>query len=228
MGKYKLANMLMSCVFIPPHHRENFINYIKNPYSKWEDDAKVIFVHVPKAAGKAISYSLLGAPNGTGHAKLRIYERSSMKYNLYFKFTFVRNPWDRLVSAFFYMKNFDEGSNDRDFFDRYVGQDVSFEEFVIRLKNKDFRSRCLRWEHFTPQCEFLKNSRGEIQLDFIGRVENISEDFIKLCQELKFDGTLSERNVGDRKGYRDYYTEEMIEIVGDMYSEDIHRFGYEY
>lgn len=227
MGKYEFVSKSLG-VLLPPHHVENFINYIKNPYSTWEDEQKIIFVHIPKAAGKAISYSLLDAPNGTGHAKLYVYERNQKKFNSYYKFTFVRNPWDRLVSAFFYMKSFDEDSNDRRFFDKYIGQDVTFKDFVYKLKDKEYRKLCLEWEHFTPQVNFIKNSLGVVELDFIGRVESIAEDFKNLCARLGVERDLSLRNAGKRAEYRDYYDSEMIKIIEEVYKEDITGLQYEF
>ncbi|MFV3384137.1 sulfotransferase family 2 domain-containing protein [Pseudomonas sp. NY15364] len=228
MGKYQTANNCLKALMLPPHHRENFINFIKNPYTRWEDEKKVIFIHIPKAAGKTISYSLLGAPNGTGHQKLYVYERYKEKYRKYFKFTFIRNPWDRIVSAFFYMKGFDPQSNDRDFFDRYIGQETSFEEFINRLSNPNYKKLILSWEHFTPQTAYMKNRSGNIDLDFIGRVENINDDFAELSSILRIDAKITTRNAGVRTAYRDYYSGKMKEIVSSIYPEDIGKLNYKY
>ncbi|WP_276679543.1 sulfotransferase family 2 domain-containing protein [Thalassolituus oleivorans] len=226
MNKQEIVNTVLSVIGVPPHHRENFINYVKNPYSYEEDLNEVIYIHIPKAAGKAISYSLLNAPNGTGHTKLYMYERNRDKFDRYFKFTFVRNPWDRLVSAFFYVKNFRPESNDRKFFDKYIGQDSSFESFVMRLQDEKFRALCMSWEHFTPQIDFVRNSKGEVALDFVGRLEDIEDDFERLCAILGKDMKLSVRNSGERSDYQSYYSAKMIDVAAMVYAEDIKIFGY--
>ena len=82
LSKYKLASIALN-PFIGPVNTENFISYIKNPYSRWEDEYGCIFVHVPKSAGKAVTLSLFGAPNGTGHNKITCYERYPEKFKNY-------------------------------------------------------------------------------------------------------------------------------------------------
>lgn len=111
-NRYNLARSLLRPA-IGPKKFENLVNLIKKPYSRWEIEFNCIFIHVPKVAGKAIAKSLLGAPNGTGHNKLKYYERDKARFASYVKVAFVRNPWDRLVSAFFYLKNLDEYSSGR-------------------------------------------------------------------------------------------------------------------
>lgn len=226
--KYFLLNNFLRILLVSPHDRENFINFIKNPYSDSEKKFGVIFIHIPKAAGKTISYSLLEASNGTGHNKMVVYERNKSLFDKSYKFTFVRNPWDRLVSAFFYMKSFHPKSNDRKFFDKYVGQTTSFESFVYKLRDPKFRKLCLKWEHFTPQVDFLRNSKGQIVLDYIGRVENIDEDFEFLKGKINPRAKIKSRNIGDRRQYSTYYNNETEKIVQEIYSEDINEFGYKF
>jgi hypothetical protein len=230
MINYKIMNKALTIAGVKPHNRENFINYIRNPYSPWENSKKVIFIHVPKVAGKSLSYSLLGAPNGTGHQKLRYYERDMDKFNSYFKATFVRNPWDRLVSAFHYMKSHPVGSNDRDFFDTYIGQDLKFSEFVFKLEDDDFRKLCVKWEHFTPQSDFIVTSSGELKMDFVGRFESIDLDYSKLATLLKVQNTLAVKNTGVRNSYISYYDSNprLVDIVGNVYEKDCKLLDYKY
>ena len=230
MINYRIVNKVLSSAGVKPHIRENFLNYIRNPYSPWEDSKRVIFIHVPKVAGKSLSYSLLGAPNGTGHQKLKYYERDMRKFSSYYKATFVRNPWDRLVSAFHYMKCHPLGSNDRDFFDMYIGQDIKFSDFVLNLKDDEFRKLCMQWEHFTPQVDFITTSSGELNMDFVGRFESIDEDYRRLAELLEVQGRLVLKNRGDRKSYKEYYNDnsKLVDIVGEVYEKDCALLGYNY
>ena len=75
--------------------------YTYKPY----DDYRCIFVHIPKAAGMSICRSLFGNLAG-GHATLSDYQIifPRLEFESYFKFTFVRNPWDRVFSAYNFLK----------------------------------------------------------------------------------------------------------------------------
>lgn len=89
--------------------RQIYNNYSYKPL----DNLKCIFVHIPKTAGISISRSIFGNLGG-GHTKIRDYELifSAKDFNNYFKFTFVRNPWDRIFSAYRFLKN--GGINEED------------------------------------------------------------------------------------------------------------------
>lgn len=226
MNKYLIANKAL--FFLPPHTRENFINYARNPYSSYEEDKKVIFVHVPKGAGKYVSKTLLGAPNGTGHSKIIYYMRDKKRFKSYFKFTFVRNPWDRLVSAFFYIKNFDPLSNDRIFFDHYIGQNTTFEGFVLKLADDNFWKLIRKWEHFTPQSEFICNKSGDICIDYLGRYESLNFDLKKIADKIGVSFSSSDPlNVSKHRYFKDYYSAETRRIVGHRYTKDISLLGYD-
>jgi len=227
-SKYKMASKILVPI-IGAYNVENFVNYIKNPYSQWEDEFKCIFIHVPKAAGKSVSKVLLGAPNGTGHNKLYCYERSLGKFNSYKKIAVVRNPWDRLVSAFYYIKQFDMKSNDRKFFDEYIGQSTTFNEFVMKLSDDNYAELILKWEHFTLQVDFIKDSRGEIRLDYLAKLETLDDDFIKLKRLINVNASpLKKMNTSTHSYYKENYDEEMIEIVRHVYREDIDSLNYCY
>ncbi len=64
-----------------------------------------IFIHIPKCAGVSVCQSLFGNL-GPGHLTLRQHQEvlDSRTFDSMFKFSFVRNPWDRLVSAFYFLK----------------------------------------------------------------------------------------------------------------------------
>jgi chondroitin 4-sulfotransferase 11 len=226
--KRKVLSSLLTPI-IGAHNCENLINFIRDPYSKWEDELECIFIHVPKAAGKSVSKALLGAPNGTGHNKMYCYERNKQKFSKYKKITVVRNPWDRLVSAFHYIKQFDKASNDRIFFDKYIGQDASFEIFLMRMKDAEYSKKIMEWEHFTPQVEFLRGSNGDIDFDFIARFESLENDYKTLMGIVNPRASvLNKINASDHSYYKKHYTEEMVNIVATLYEQDIRAFNYSY
>ncbi|WP_187775947.1 sulfotransferase family 2 domain-containing protein [Salinicola corii] len=226
ISKYRMVSSMLIPI-IGPAKSENLINHIKDPYSRWEDQFQCIFVHVPKAAGKAISRSLLDAPNGTGHNKLRCYERNRQKYDAYRKVSVVRNPWDRLVSAFFYLRSLDARSNGGAFFRRHIGSDVEFQTFIQRLENPDYRQTILEWEHFTPQKRFLVRRDGQLGVDFIARFESLPSDFETMKTMINPEASdLARVNASKRDSYENYYDESLKSIVRSAYAEDIDAFEY--
>ena len=64
---------------------------------------KVIFIHIPKTAGISI-YNMMRYSGSQNHKTRLDYEED------YFSVRVVRNPWDRLVSAYSYVKNGGRGS----------------------------------------------------------------------------------------------------------------------
>lgn len=188
------------------------------------DDLRAIFVHIPKCAGVSVARSIFGNLAG-GHASLNEYVNTFEPkcISSYFKFTIVRNPWDRLVSAFHYLKRgaFDEES--RDWARRELGQFSRFDEFVEGWLNKD---NIWKWPHFRPQYHYIVEKRNRVQMDFVGLFENIDEDFRYITRRLGVDCRLDEANRGKHDDYRNYYSEETMRIVARVYKTDIDLLGY--
>lgn len=192
------------------------------------DDRKCIFVHIPKCAGVAVCKSLFGNLGG-GHKTLRYYQIlfSPAEFNSYFKFTFVRNPWDRLVSAFFFLKKGGMNENNRRWAEANLARYQDFDSFVRHgLK----RSEILSFLHFRPQHLFVCLKRNQPGLNFVGRFENLESDFAFICRRLNLESKLVEanRNASRERDYREYYTEETRQLVGEIYAEDVRTFGYSF
>ena len=154
------------------------------------DRHRCIFVHIPKCAGMSIAQSLFGR-YVTGHMPLRTYRYvySSGELRAYYKFTFVRNPYDRLVSAFLFMQRGGMHEADRRWASEHVQGYRDFEEFVLRgLPRPEVR----RYFHFTPQLDFvtLPRLRGP-QVDFIGRFETLDRDFPAVAGRLGLTAALA-------------------------------------
>lgn len=75
----------------------------RGEYSHFADRSQCIFIHIPKTAGTSVALTLFG--HGSRHVPWFRYQQANpVKYRRYFKFAFVRNPWDRLVSSYFYLQ----------------------------------------------------------------------------------------------------------------------------
>ena len=155
----------------------------------------------------------------------------------YFKFTFVRNPWARLVSQYHYTLS----KNDKiDGIDRTIYRNSTFLDYA--KSNKEFYlpshwcsySPTLEKIHtkkhpFVNQIDWITNQHGEIQVDFVGKLENFVEDFNTICDKIGIPRQqLPHKNKTNHKHYTEYYDDETREIVAEKYAKDIECFGYKF
>jgi hypothetical protein len=205
---------------------------------------KCIFVHIPKTGGQSIELvflkdlglnwkarlPLLMGPNPNrkigpprlAHLKASEYVRyrylSQELYEQYFKFAFVRNPWDRVTSLF-----------------RYLGysKKVSFNIFVTKvLVPRLWKSQ---YWFVGPQYEYIYDDKGNLNVDYVGRLEHLESHFRHVEQRLGLSMGVSHANKSSGKTtsstnhpkvFQEYYDAEMQEIVADLYRKDIELFGY--
>jgi hypothetical protein len=190
------------------------------------DDHEAIFVHVPKCAGVSVSRALFGGIGG-GHATLDqylvIFEPRCIES--YFKFTIARNPWDRLVSAYFFLRNGGYADDDRQWFNEELGGYAGFDDFVRGWLS---RENIWKWSHFIPQYHYILDRRERVPLDFVGFFENLDADFAHIATKLRVAATLPKHNTSRHDGYQGYYTDETRRIVQEVYAEDIRLLGYRF
>ena len=187
------------------------------------DERSAIFVHIPKAAGTSVALSLFGElPYHYTASQYRvIFGRRA--FDQYFKFAFVRNPWDRLYSAYSYLKAGGWNEKDKTWFDDNLGRLPGFEAFVMDWLNAD---RLRAHMHFRPQYEFISDRRGAVLLDHLGYFETLSDDFNAVAEQIGSDARLAHRNASLRTDYRQAYSHEARQMVGQLYAHDIELFGY--
>lgn len=137
------------------------------------------------------------------------------QFDKYYKFTFVRDPWER---AFSWYKNVTRDQLQREFLG--VNEQLSFGDFIERFAGKGL---------LRPQTHWLKSFDGTIKLDKIGRFENLKGDFREICADLQIpELELPHEVKGSGESYRDHYERETIQIVHRVYKEEIELFGYSY
>lgn len=211
--------------------REYNPDQIKNPIFQSSiaalDYYQCIFVHIPKNAGLSISYTLFGNTGGS-HRKITDYKKlfSERTFKKYYKFTFVRNPWDRLVSTYFFLKKGGLTNKDKIWAKENLETFNDFEVFVKQWLTEDNIKDSL---HFQQQYKFLMNAEKKIEVDFIGRFENIEEDFKTITNHLEIKRSLQKTNSSNRDlNYRTYFTKETQAIVESVYKKDIKLFKYSF
>lgn len=134
----------------------------------------------------------------------------------WFRFTFVRNPFDRLVSLYAWQtaKQMSQFPTD-------------FNEFIDYVAN-DFEDNT----HHRPQCSFFSEHQ---EFDFVGRFENYAADTKRIYEMMEIEPLKT--NKGEphfakrtkrEAEYRTYYNEQTRKKVENLYAEDLERFGYEF
>ncbi len=189
------------------------------------DTGKCIFVHVPKAAGTSVKNTLF--PNAVGlthHLAMDYRLDNPRKFKSYFVFTFVRNPFDRLVSAYNYLMQGGKNEEDRNFRDTHLLEYDDFGDFVRRGLSKP---EIATQYHFMQQRLFLVDFNGRLIVDFIGRFEDIRNDFQEITRELGVEVELPHKNKSIGDSYQSCYTEELRKIAYRHYKADFDLLDYE-
>jgi hypothetical protein len=219
---------------------------------------KFIWIHVPKNAGSSIHNNLqknniyCGAlgNHDTFNNITNMLEQEKLEE--YFKWAFVRNPYERLASAYFHTTN-------AHFFRKYT----SFDDFLLKdfyskdgflsIKNSSIliESTLKSTAHFDTQTSYLIDKNNKINFNFIGKIENINFDWQVIIEKLKlkeknlqiYNSRVDEKLLPNKvidpvepekaritEDYLKYYEgpnyKEKIEIVNFLYKEDFENFKY--
>jgi chondroitin 4-sulfotransferase 11 len=210
---------------------------------------RAIYLFIPKVACSSIKKVIadtLGIPpydpsqpDKYIHRRIYPYAKRARIYGAYkdyFKFSFVRNPFDRLVSCYSNKLAQDKYLNNEYFtngvariFKKYKGLfwgGMSFEDFAASVAQiPDNRAD----PHIRSQWLTMVDQRDHHLADYVGKFENLQEDFTFVCKTIGFPVKELPRLLkSDHKDYREYYTNKTIEIVQQRYSKDLETFQYDF
>lgn len=152
---------------------------------------------------------------GHGHISLEQLRKfmDPAKFALYFKFAFVRNPFDRFVSYCSFVTR--EGNAFKD----------DPKKVMRRILAEPPSEHVLFW----PQNTFLVDGSGNLLTDYVGRVETMQESFEFIASKIGIPAVQLEKvNATERSAYRDYYDQELIDGVAKLYADDLRLFGYDF
>ncbi len=132
----------------------------------------------------------------------------------YFKFAFVRNPFDRFVSYCAFMTRADGA---------FLKNPQQVMRYIL------FQARPQQHVLFQPQHTFVTDDDGLMLADQVGRVEDMQGSYDAICQRIGIPTEpLKQVNSSRRGSYRDYYDQELIDGVAEFYRRDLELFGYEF
>lgn len=143
-----------------------------------------------------------------------------------FIFSFVRDPRDRLVSLYFYLRGYRLGQRRERESNRYLAG--SFEGFARQVIKGNFVlpigwNNVRDWSQANPQVRWLEH----IKLDFLGRYENLDADWKRLCSNLGIEHHSMPRVRGTKhEPYTNYYSYHLWDAVTDFYWEDVQTYDY--
>jgi len=209
-------------------------------------EKKAIFIHIPKNGGSYIAEILsknygfknyyLHRPDhklfclekdisvdkheNKIHGTLIYYKTSSYinkimnmnenKWNNYYIFTFIRNPYDRIISGWNYCNKYN----------------ISFDKF-INLEN--IANSFDYWHVFMSQSRHLIGNKGKINVNYIGKFENLENDLKIILNNIGFkyiNHLPFKKNSKKHDNYKSYFTNELLLNVNEIIKEDLKNFEY--
>ena len=136
------------------------------------------------------------------------------QYEKYYKFTIIRNPWER---AYSWYENMVRGERHHQKYG--VTADLTLKDFL-----RDHAGVGL----LKPQTWWLKSLDGSLNFDHIGRFETVQEDFRKACEAMGVPGIeLPHILQGATKNHKQHY-DESIEVISRIYKEEIELFSFNF
>jgi Sulfotransferase family len=180
------------------------------------DKFKCIFVEVPKTGSTSIRSIIGYAPKPHFNICQIANEIDKERFVSYFKFGFVRNPWDRAVSLYERKEGLQLKSK------------MSFDQFVEWMK---FSScTCTRALPHRYQLDWFVSPHGDILVDFIGRYESLQSDWAKIAARLNANPHLPKKRVNTERerDYSKYYSDRTKRIIAERFAVDIEYFGYKF
>jgi len=171
---------------------------------------KSIFIHINRTGGtsveRAFGQNLSLNPKVQHATAAEIEIKHPIIWGSYYKFSTIRNPWDRVVSIW---KNRIE--------DPINWPNISFKDWL-----KSTYEDCIPTLFTGPQLNFINNTVHLI------RFENFVSDWKQTCRDLNAELQLGHFNKSNRNNYQSYYEDNMIELVEKIHKQDIEFFNYKF
>ena len=198
-------------------------------------DKKLVYLNNSKVACSSIKSTFLDKDIKDDYSIHNAMKKRKKRLNKneknYYIFTFVRNPYERLVSCYESKYHTDrnnkgEKANEKLWFSNYlfgyIKKDRGFEAFIDDISKIPNR---IADSHFRSQYDLIYGRRNRVKMDFIGHYENIDIEYARIVDEFGLI-ELPHFNASGSKDYRTYYTKETAEKVYRRFQKDFDAFGY--
>ena len=205
---------------------------------------KFIFTHPQKCGGTSIEELLGFLKLRQKHPNINTFKHASLKVHVekliekdieikdFFKFSIIRNPWDRAVS--FYNHN----RHKEYYYYTVKRSDLQMPKYVKNATTMTFKQYALKYyennfnsEKVTKPYMFFQD---KFSLEYVIRLEYLQEDLYNIKDKLKIDLNCSiphRNNIETftvRSPYKDFYDKETETLIGKLFEWDINTFGYKF
>ena len=230
------------------------MTYIKNKIATLRDRVNRIygirqikkhkfwFIDVPRTSSSSIKIEL-SREFGVVYGKNKVFEKDhrtgfifkphitaremrdilgKKTWNKLYTFTFVRNPWDRVLSIYHYLQ-----------YENMIQAELSFKDYIVKL-NYEIQHKNWTYNYapfYLGASDFVTDEKGKIIVSKIGKFENREEDInmiAKKIQSKNLGKLFLQKASPSNEHYSTYYDEESIEIVRNIYQDDISLFNYKF
>ncbi len=199
-----------------------------------DHEHRLVFVHIPKTAGNSVTQSMASVRGPAAERSPRIAKHAkavevrgligAARWEQYFSFAFVRNPWDLMVSSYHWWLQKAPGIRYHRRLARKVAGMDGFEEFI---RSPVGRGRIN--ERPGELCDWFEDWQGTQLVRFVGRVERIEEDWRLICEQCGVSlPPIPHVNRSRHDDYRSYYTPQTRELVARRFARSIEQFGYSF
>jgi len=214
-------------------------------------EKRFIFFHIPKTGGSSITYGLrhnidykkniedleikpgwqnLFHVDSRLHSRYKDNIRICDEYSDYFKFAFVRNPWDLALSWYLALNRNDKNSinaiNFKIFLCDFV-QNMNLKKSPIKFIRNYRYHRVIK----RTQVSYISDRHGNIKIDYLARFEKFKDEFEYIMKTLDIaEYDFKSINVANfnKLDYKNFYDEESKELISNHYKIDIDMLNYEF
>ena len=197
---------------------------------------KSIFIHIPRTAGTSIEVAFQDKDQWNVNPRTKHLIASTAKrlykdyWNDYFKFSFVRNPWDRMISMCKYGNSHPREAN------RTYGCDINTGTLNMDNYFKKFPTQ----REIDPRTLSADDNFGDTipnsvyfnilneKIDFIGKFENLHSDIKFISDKLNTNIVLQKKEISRHRHYSFYYDEPTRKLVETTYAYDIKKLNYQF
>lgn len=209
---------------------------------------KFLTVDIPKTGTKTLRETLVGSFDSVGEDKnqhmgikkcKKFFINNGFSFEDYFKFSIVRNPWSRYVSFCSYVfdrvlfceSHMDSLDKKSEAYKRLRRQNTCYIGLIKKADNDRKKLMKTLIETTPTQYDFISNSDGTVTMDMIATTENLNDDIKVFCGRvgIKEDIKILHSNKSSRsEPIKNYYTQELIDMVAEKEKWVIDYKGYDF